>query len=169
MRKIRLFTPRNICFKIILLSGFVLLLGHLPVKGQALSVYTVQNLSFGAFFQGTTGGTVSVSHDGSRSVSGDIIGADLGFTYYPAIIEVEVAASSTISILNGSDVSLTGSNGGSMILSIDDTDVGSPFNTTAEPPARTTVRVGASLTVGTPAANPTGNYSGTFEVTFILE
>jgi len=150
-------------------SGLVILLGHLPAKGQALSVYTVQNLSFGAFFQGTTGGTVSVSHDGSRTVSGDIIGADLGFSYYPAIIEVEIAAPSTISILNGSDVSLTGSNGGSMTLSIDDSDAGTPFNTTAEPPARTTVRVGASLTVGTPVANPAGNYSGTFEVTFILE
>ncbi|WP_409994888.1 DUF4402 domain-containing protein [Chitinophaga pinensis] len=40
---------------------------------------------------------------------------------------------------------------------------------TATSPARTIVRIGGTLTVGPPPANPAGNYSGVFQVTFIQE
>ncbi|TWV93657.1 DUF4402 domain-containing protein [Chitinophaga pinensis] len=46
---------------------------------------------------------------------------------------------------------------------------GTPFIATATSPARTIVRIGGTLTVGPPPANPAGNYSGVFQVTFIQE
>lgn len=152
-------------------GGLLCLFSHFSAKGQEvqLSVYTIRNLSFGAFFQGNAGGTVTVSHDGSRSVTGDIIPANMGFLFYPAIFEVEAAPGTLISILNGADATLTGSNGGSITLRIGESDLGTPFNTTATPPARTQVTIGATLTVGTPQANPSGSYSGTYSVTFINE
>lgn len=140
-----------------------------PPKPVAVYVNPAQGLSFGAFYQGNAGGSVIVYPDGSRSVTGDVLQATLGFTFSPALFEVDANPGTLISILNGPDVMLTGSNGGSMTLHIGSASPGSPFVTTAVPPARTVVSIGGTLTVGSPLANPAGSYSGTFSVTFIQE
>ena len=136
---------------------------------QPFKVTTFQNLSFGAFFQGVAGGTVIIYPNGSRSVTGDVIQASLGFSYYAAIFEVEASPGSLLVIQKGPDILLPGSNGGSMTLHIGDTDPVSPFINTSTPPGRTQVRVGATLLVGSPLANPVGAYSGSFMVTFIQQ
>ncbi|WP_157986388.1 DUF4402 domain-containing protein [Chitinophaga alhagiae] len=136
---------------------------------QITAVSTAQQLSFGAFSQGNSGGTVTVNASGTRSSTGDVILVNMGVSYFPAIFEVEAAQGTIINIVNGPDVPLNGSNGGSMQLHIGNADQTLPFVTTATPPARTSVKIGATLTVGARAANPPGNYSGTFSVTFIQE
>lgn len=140
-----------------------------PPRPIAIYVNPAQGLIFGAFFQGATGGTVILYPDGSRSVTGSIVQANLGYPFSPAIFEVDANPGTLISILNGPDVTLTGSNGGSVTLHIGAASTGSPFVAAAIPPARTQVRIGGTLTVGSPPANPTGTYSGTFSVTFIQE
>ncbi|MCF6408020.1 DUF4402 domain-containing protein [Chitinophaga filiformis] len=162
----------------LLCIGLLVVLLHAPspVKGQEppprpISVYVnpAQGLIFGAFFQGATGGTVTVFPDGSRSVTGSIVQANLGFPFSPAIFEVDANPGTLIQILNGPDVTLTGSNGGTLSLHIGSSSTGSPFVATATSPARTLVRIGGTLTVGPPLANPSGSYSGLFSVTFIQE
>lgn len=163
------------CF---LLLGILLVLSHSeafaqqpPAPPRPIAVYVnpAQGLNFGAFYQGNAGGSVIVYPNGSRSVTGDVIQANLGFSFSPALFEVDANPGTLISILNGPDVTLTGSNGGSMMLHIGSASPGSPFVTTAIPPARTVVSVGGTLTVSSPLANPAGSYSGTFSVTFIQE
>ena len=162
--------------KITHLVGTILLVVFLCFQAQAqenppkpIKVTTFQNLSFGAFFQGVAGGSVIIYPNGSRSVTGDVIQASLGFSYYPAIFEVEANPGSLIIIQKGPDVLLPGSNGGSMTLHLGDTDPTSPFINTLRPPGKTQVRVGATLLVGSPLANPVGSYSGSFLVTFIQQ
>lgn len=138
----------------------------LPGDPGGLYVFTTQNLAFGAFYHGNTGGTIMVSNDGSRSVTGDVVALNLGIQYFNAIFEVEAPPGSIISILNGPDATLTGSNGGSMSLNIGSSFPGTPFTTTVSPPTRTQITVGGTLTVGNSAATPPGTYSGTFYVTF---
>ena len=140
-----------------------------PPRPISIYVNPAQGLIFGAFFQGPTGGTVTVYPDGSRSVSGSIVQANLGFPFSPAIFEVDANKGTLITILNGPDVTLTGSNGGTLSMHIGTSSTGSPFITTATSPARTQVRIGGTLTVGVPLANPAGSYSGTFSVTFIQQ
>lgn len=142
-----------------------------PPPPRPLSIYVnpAQGLIFGAFFQGASGGTVVVYPDGSRSVTGSLVQANLGYPYSPAIFEVDANQGTVVSIMNGPDVTLTGSNGGTMSLHIGTANTGSVFVTTAASPSRTQVRIGGTLTVGTPLANPSGNYSGTFSVTFIQQ
>ncbi|MDP2336733.1 MAG: DUF4402 domain-containing protein [Bacteroidota bacterium] len=154
----------------LLICGIVfLLLSNLPANAQ-ITVTTAQNLSFGAFFQGNIGGTVTISHNSSRSATGGVILANIGgFTFLPAIFEVEAPVGTVITIQNGSDVTLTGNNGGSMTLSVGSSSTGSPFTTTVAPPGRTQVSIGATLTVGSPAANPSGTYNGSLSVTFIQQ
>jgi hypothetical protein len=158
----------GIRLKLLISACVFLLVSSFSVNAQ-LSVTTSQNLSFGAFSHGNAGGTVTIAANGSRSVMGDVVPVNLGFLYFPAIFEVEAPAGTIINIVNGPDIELTGSNGGTMSLHIGASDPVSPVISTATPPARNAIKVGATLTVGGPAANPPGTYSGTFSVTFVQQ
>ncbi len=153
----------------------VLLCGNFPKSSAQekppvpVSIYTLQNLSFGAFYQSINGGTVEVDYNGLRVATGDVILAGMGYAFYPAIFEVESEPGCIIHIVHGTYVTLTGSNGGSMTMQIGEADTGSPFIATSGSPARTEVRIGGTLIVGSPGANPPGNYSGSFDITFIQE
>jgi hypothetical protein len=137
--------------------------------GQAITIYTVQQLSFGAFSHNNSGGSITISSTGSRWVSGGIVALNLGQPYYQAIVEIEAPMGTSLSILNGPDAMLSGSNGGSMAIHIGDTNPSSPLRITASPPNRTQIHIGATLTVGNSAANPPGNYTGSFYIIFNQE
>ena len=141
----------------------------LPGDPGAIYVYTYQNLKFGAFTQGASGGTVGIATNGTRSVTGTVVALNLGITYFQAIFDVEAPPGSLISITNGTDATLTGSNGGAITLHIGSSDPGSPFSTSIPPPGRTSVSIGGTITVGNSTAAPPGAYSGTFSITFNQE
>lgn len=154
----------------------VFLLTHVVSHGQEpppkpISVTAVigQGIQFGAIIQGFAGGTVSVDENGTRMVTGDIFPGSFGYTYNPAYFEIEANPGTLINIINGPDVTLTGSNGGTMTMHIGNASTGSPFIITTTPPLRTQVRIGGTLTVGSPLSNPSGDYSGTFSVIFTQE
>jgi hypothetical protein len=136
---------------------------------RPLTAYAYQNLSFGAFCQTFSGGTVSIFPNGMRSVTGGIVEVNQGYSYYPAIFEIDANPGTLVQVVLGPDVSLTGSNGGSLNLHLFATYPVAPFVTTAVPPSRTQVSIGGTLTIGTPLSNPPGYYSGTFMVTFIQQ
>jgi hypothetical protein len=141
---------------------------------RPIGVMATQALTFGAFFQGVNGGTLTITPDGSRSVTGDIIQANLGIPFAPAIFEIDANAGTIITILNGPNIQLTGSNGGSMSMhvgaaSINSITITSSFTTTAVPPSKTEVKVGGTLTAGTAFQNPAGLYSGTFSIIFMQQ
>jgi hypothetical protein len=140
-----------------------------PPRPFSIHTTPAQGLFFGAFYHGNAGGTVIIFPDGSRSTTGDVIQASLGFPFSPAIIEVEAAAGTRINIMNGANSTLTGSNGGFMTLQVGASDPAVPFIITSSPPARTQVRIGGTLSVGNSLANPVGAYSGQFNVTFVQE
>jgi hypothetical protein len=162
--------------RIMLFVLSVLFLFALPPDGfsqepppRPVDVTVVQSLGFGAFAQGAVGGSVTVTSAGLRSSTGDIILLNLGYLFTAASYRLVGNAGTVISILNGPDVTLPGSNGGSMTLHIGASDPASPFVLITVPPAFTTMNVGGTLTVGNPGSNPPGNYSGTFDVTLIQE
>lgn len=138
-----------------------------PPRPIQLSTY--QHLSFGAFINGYNGGTVSVEPGGNRSVTGDIIPVFQGSQFHPAIFEVEANPGTIINIVNGPDIILAGSNGGSIMLHLDGSLPVSPFINSTRPPFRTQVMIGGTITVGNTLANPPGEYTGNFFVTFIQE
>ena len=140
----------------------------IPDDPGGITVYTIQNMSFGAFSAGT-GGTVIISNNGTRSVTGDVLALNLGTSYFHSIFDIDAPQGAIVSLLNGSDATLTGSNGGTMSMNIGNSDPASPFIVTVSQPARTQLNVGGTLTVGNPVANPPGTYTGTFYITFNLE
>lgn len=138
-----------------------------PPRPVVIYVNPAQGLQFGAFYQGATGGTVIVYPNGSRSTTGSVIQTNQGISFSPAIFEVDAEPGTLVTVVNGPDVTLNGSNGGTISLKIGSSDPGSPFIATQASPGRTQIRIGGTLTLTSPLANPPGNYSGTFSVTFI--
>jgi hypothetical protein len=142
-----------------------------PPPPRPIAVYAnpAQGMIFGAFFQGASGGTVILNPDGSRSSTGSLILANLGYPYSPALFEIDANVGTVVSIMNGPNATLTGSNGGSITVHLGVASTGSSFTTTIASPGRTQVWIGGTLLVGNPLANPSGSYSGTFSVTFIQQ
>lgn len=141
----------------------------LPSDPARIAAYTVQNLRFGAFTQGAIGGTIVLSPTGNRSSTGDVVLLNMGILFSEAIFEVEGIAGTVVSINNGPNATLTGSNGGSMSMSIGTSNPISPITIVVQPPGRTQINIGGTLNVGAPAANPPGTYTGTFYITFNQE
>ena len=142
---------------------------ELPPRPITVTVNMSQNLSFGAFYHFNTGGTVTIGSDGSRSATGDVVLLNLGYTYSTGLYDLVGNPGTLVSILKGPDAVLPGSNGGSMTLQIGDTDPISPFVITTVPPTVTQLRIGGTIIVSNPLSNPPGNYSGTFDITFVQE
>lgn len=140
-----------------------------PKDPAALSVYTVQNMNFGAFSTGATGGTIALSTSGARSATGSVLPLNLGFSFFQAIYEIEGPPGTVISIMNGPDATLSGSNGGSMTLRIGASDPAAPFSNNVPPPGRTQINIGGTLTVGNTTTTVPGTYTGTFYITFNQE
>lgn len=147
---------------------------HLKASAQEepprpLQVSNYQHLSFGSFVIGNTGGSISISPDGSRNTNGDIIPLFTVLQYHPAIFEVLANPGVIITIVNGPDVVLTGSNGGQMILHPGNSMPASPFINTTRPPFKTQIMIGGTITVGNALANPAGEYTGQFYITFVQQ
>lgn len=151
-----------------LFIGIILYMGQVS-SGNAqehppkpVTLTTSQNMSFGAFAQGSFGGTITISSSGVRSSTGDIILLSMGFTYSPAVFEADANPGTIISLVLGPDATLTGSNGGSLSLHLENPSPGYTFVTSVSPPTTTQISIGGTLTVGSPAANPPGSYTGSF-------
>jgi len=162
-------------FMLVVSGSILIITTSLRVNGQELpprpikvTVSLVQNLSFGAFYHIGTG-SVIIFPDGSRSSTGGVVLLIMGYSFNSGLYDVVANRGTLVSILNGPDATLTGSNGGFLILHIGDSDPLSPFIVTTTPPAATQVRIGGTVIVGNAGANPPGNFSGTFDVTFVQE
>lgn len=139
-----------------------------PPRPVTVRVSTAQHLQFGSFIQAGSYGTVTVDYTGARTASGSVILPNISASAFPtaALFIVDAEPGTLITILNGPDAILTGSNGGTLTLKIGDSNTRSPFITRSQ---YSDVFIGGTLIIGTLSANPAGSYSGTFQVTFIQE
>jgi hypothetical protein len=142
---------------------------ELPPRPVTVIASISQNLSFGAFYHGNTGGSVIIFPNGSRSSTGDIVLLSMGYSFSTGLYDVVANPGTIISILSGAHATLTGSNSGTLTLILGDSDPASPFIITSMPPNGTQLRIGGTLIVGNPLSNPPGDYSGTFDITFVQE
>jgi hypothetical protein len=86
-----------------------------------------------------------------------------------AIFEINLCQGRLVVITYPSSVTLTGSNGGSVKLNIGPSEKGvsgSAFQVNTDCSFITQLRVGGTLIISNNAANPGGDYSGNFSLTF---
>ena len=142
-------------------------------QSAELQVYVVQGLSFGTFAPGPLGGTVTISPEGIRTVTGTIIPL-ANSNGSCAIIEIEAPPNRLIHIEFPKSVQFKGNDKGKNITIsnfISDKPNNSFITTADAPPYRNTVRVGATLTVQNSAENISDEYVGSFHfiVTYIQQ
>ena len=137
-----------------------------PPRPITVTVNTAQHLSFGSFIQNGNNGTVTVTYDGFRTATGSIILPNMSSIVTPALFIVDAEPGTLITIMNGSTATLTGSNGGTLSLSLGESSTRSPFITAGQ---LTDVFIGGTLTIESLGANPAGFYNGQFQVTFIQQ
>lgn len=152
------------------LAGLFFVLGLCSLSGQepTVSVVVVQDINFGAFFNGPAGGSITVTNEGMRKVSGDVMPAYL-HSWSPVVLSVQAAPGTIITLLNESDIQLTGSKGGSMSLSLGEPDRGSSFVISGHEQQDTQLRIGGTLTVEGAQSLPSGDYGGEFSITFFYQ
>ncbi len=137
-----------------------------PPRPISVTVSTVQHLSFGPIIPIGAGGTVTVTHYGSREATGNVILPYISANISPALFFVDAEPGTLITIVNGPDIQLSGNNSGFLTLHLGEASTGTPFITTGP---STNVSIGGTLSVGSLMANPAGAYSGSFQVTFIQQ
>ena len=142
-----------------------------PPRPIAVTVKNAQGILFGTFAHGSSGGSVTVTHEGARTATGSVILISQGSFSSPAVFLVEGIKGTLITISPILDATLSGGNpAGHLTLKFDNPNIatssGSPFILPYDSPAQMEIRIGGTLIVGNSGANPPGNYSGSFFVTF---
>lgn len=132
-----------------------------------ITVSVVENLSFGAFYQGSGGGSVTIDPAGTRTSGGDVVLLGMSIIFTAAHYTIVGNAGTVISLSFNPINSLTGP--GTMSLTLDSSNPVSPFPLMNHKPLLNHLYIGGTLTVGTPLSNPPGAYSGTFDITFNQE
>jgi hypothetical protein len=143
---------------------------YIPANAQEMparpmTVSALQPLNFGTFSPGT-GGDVTIDAWGVRTVSSGIIkiGSD---TYCPAIFEIDIEPGTMVRWV-GCDVTLNGSSGGTLTISIP-SSANSFVSTSRLYDAGDRIRVSIGGTLTIPAATLPGTYSNQFSITFYQE
>lgn len=134
---------------------------------QTIAVTSEQGLSFGDFTQTSDlGGTVSISNTGARSSTGSItlIGSSSASFYSIFSITTDSATPVTVTI-NEPTAILSGSNGGTMSLTLGVSDPEAPSVSSVSPAE---VHIGGTLTLGSRAESPPGTYAGNVLITFTI-
>jgi hypothetical protein len=166
--------------KVWLVAFFVLLQLHCAFRliaqpdlpPRQLTVNATQELHFGTFSlqsAGSSGGTVTVDWQGSRTSSGQIILLAEAPLHQAAVFEINLCQGRSVVITYSPSIVLIGSNGGSLTLNIGPTEKGpngTSFQVNTDCSFITQLRVGGTLIIGSNGANPAGTYSGSFSITF---
>ncbi len=138
----------------------------------SITADAAQPLNFGSFClknSGSSGGTITVGWDGSRTSTGDVILINNGEIASPAIFEVSLCPGRDVTITYPPIAILNGGNGGSLILNIGPTEKGesgSTFRVSDAPGFLTQLRVGGTLNIGPNTSNLGGNYNVSFTIAF---
>jgi len=166
----RAIVPLWIFLCLLLANGSVLAQEN-PPKPITVTVTTLRHLNFGTIVQNASGGTVTVDYTGVRTASDPLLIPSISSSSPPTSVQFEVTAlpGTLITILNGPQITLGGSNTGSMTMNLGNSNFGVSGSSFVAQSSLTYVTIGGTLSVGTSGANPPGIYSGFFTVTFIQQ
>ena len=141
------------------------------VKPQTITATQTQSINFGTYcVNGTSGGTVTIGWNGSRTSTGDIFLLNCKPVAQPAIFEIRLSTGRTISFSYAPTGILNGSNGGSLTFDIGPSEYGingSTFTVNSDSNFFIPFKVGGTLHI--PANAVQGTYSGNFDITFNQE
>jgi hypothetical protein len=142
------------------------------LPSRTVTVHSTQAINFGSFClvnNGSSGGTVTVDWQGNRTATGQVMLLNSGPAPQAAIFEINLCPGRLVLINYPASTTLTGNHGGSVQMNIGPSEKGisgSAFQVNTDCSFITQLRVGGTLIIGSNTANPGGDYSGNFSITF---
>lgn len=143
---------------------------------RTATIRAVQQLNFGdmTIVSGSSGGTVTVDSEGTRTATGRVILLNMGSTAQQAIFEFRLCPGRMVTVTYPTQIIMNGSNGGTLNLHVKPLRIGSvsigagsgTFTSNKGCDDIHLIHVGGTIDVGSTAANPSGSYTGTFQITF---
>ncbi|WP_423127263.1 DUF4402 domain-containing protein [Gaoshiqia sp. Z1-71] len=143
---------------------------------RTATVRAVQELNLGdlTVVRGSSGGTVTVDYDGTRTATGDVVLLNMGTTAQQAIFEFKLCPGRTVILTYPTEVTMTGVSGGTLQLHIGPIRIGTVvidggsglFTSNKGCDDIHLIYAGGAIEVGSVATNPPGSYSGSFQITF---
>lgn len=165
---------QNIQIRVLWLTLLICFCGTIafaqPVLPQrSITITPTQGIHFGTFCKtGTSGGTVILGWNGSRTCTGDIAPLNMAPTAHEAIFAIKLCEGRNVTVTYDATSELTGSNGGeTLTLDLGPTEkggIGSSFSTNSDCNFITPLRMGGTLHV--PGTAVPGTYTGSFAITF---
>jgi len=145
---------------------------NLPQRTALVSA--TQALHFGdlTVLSNSSGGTVSVDYNGIRSATGSVVLLNMGNAAQQGIFELKICPGRLINITYNNTITLTGSNGGSLLLHVGPANIGASgatFLSNKGCDDTHYITVGGTLDVSSVSSNPAGLYTGTFSLTFVQQ
>jgi hypothetical protein len=132
------------------------------------TVSKLTNLCLGAFYPGNSGGNIEISDEGVRSSNGSVILLHSELTPSPAVFEIRCPNNTMVNIFIDEEIKLRNQAGNTIICEPQDNGQAnfiSPHNAQSG----FLYRVGAALSVQNASSEPSGEYSGKFNVVIVLE
>lgn len=132
------------------------------------TVANLTNLCLGAFYPGKYGGTVEINNNGVRSASGSAILMSSDLNPSPAVFEIRCPGNTMVNIMIEEEIELRNQNGGVLICN----PIGngqSNFVSPQNAQAGFLYSVGARINTMNASNEPSGEYSGTFNITIVFE
>jgi hypothetical protein len=160
---------KGLIFSILICLSGCLAYAQPVLPQRTITVTPTQGIHFGTFCKtGSSGGTVIVGWNGSRTCTNDIAPLNIAPTAHEAIFAIKLCEGRNVTLTYDANTTLSGSNGGSdLTLDLGPTEKGgngASFSTNSDCNFITPLRMGGTLHV--PGTAVPGTYTGSFAITF---
>jgi hypothetical protein len=132
-------------------------------------INTISTLSFGAFYPGSTGGTINISKEGIRTATGSVILLGSNANISPAVFEIRCPAYTLIHIVIDKRIVVTSDNGGSLICVPEIINRDLRIISPRDSESGFIFRVGAEIYIDGAQNISPGNYSGRINLFVVVE
>lgn len=139
------------------------------LQSSPVDVYMLRQPSFGSFYCGSNGGSITIELDGTCTAEGDIVLMNVGVTTAPAVFEVRCAPFTMIQFFRDSYFMMRGNDGSTLKARIASTNPAFPFVSPANAAQGFTVTASVRLELEPGQTLSPGAYTGMFQTTWVSE
>ena len=138
-------------------------------QSTPVDVFMLRHPSFGSFYCGGNGGSITIELDGTCSAEGDIVLMNAGVAVAPAVFEIKCTPFTMIQLFRDSYFMMRSNEGSVLRARIVATNPAFPFVSPANAAQGFTVTASVRLELEPGQTLSPGAYTGAFQTTWITE
>jgi len=136
---------------------------------RRIVINTLSHLSFGAFYPGAFGGTISISKEGMRTATGSVVLFGSNVNTSPAVYEIRCPAYTMIHIMTDKQIVLKGHGNNNLICIPDIAEKSHSMVTPHNSENGFIFSIGAKLIIDGSKQISSGDYSGRISIFIVVE